>query len=340
VATVATVANELVALLEEDARRDLAEEDAAIAIEVHFPPVEVVALPWRDLEGDACSTDGYYEAFLDPTTPRIVFADDVTPARARFTLLHELGHHLLATAGAHLLDDIDRIGGSSEGATRTEELVCHDFAGTLLVPDDLMAQVVGDGRLAPRHVRELKERTSASWEAVAVRASARIAGAGAVVLVREAGRVSFCSARGLEHSWWPRGSALDPNGPMFRALESGATARTDTYRWGLGYARSLFCDAAPIRDDLAVAVLSTRPSDGHFEILQDPDPVWKDHVQYCEWCNEERTDGWCDRCKGRYCGECGRCGCTKPRVNPVCTGCGLRKPFRQGASVCVDCEAD
>jgi Zn-dependent peptidase ImmA (M78 family) len=44
---------------------------------------------------------------LERSRTPILLANEVSPPRARFTLLHELGHHLLATHVTHLLDDID-----------------------------------------------------------------------------------------------------------------------------------------------------------------------------------------------------------------------------------------
>ena len=98
--------------------------------------------------------------------PWIFYADDVHEDRVRFTILHELGHHLLVTVAAELLDDIDMLGGSADGAIQTEEAVCHRFAGNLLVPDELLAETIGSDRVKPEHVVAIHERGGASWEAV------------------------------------------------------------------------------------------------------------------------------------------------------------------------------
>src|SRR5438128_1023017 len=173
--TVASVTADLLAAVPPDVRADLTEEDPAAAIEVHFPPVRIKALPVAHL-GDDCSTDGFYDSEIEPGRPWILYADDASPERVRFTLLHELGHHLLATSATHLLDDIDRIGHSPEGAKRTEELVCHAFAGNLLVPEALVDSIMAGDQLVPQHVVELHAQSWGSWEAVSVRASERIRG--------------------------------------------------------------------------------------------------------------------------------------------------------------------
>ena len=330
----------LLAHVGRDAEADLQTEDPCAAVEMYFGPIGFQALPSRQLAHNDCSTDGYYDPYLDPTRPWIIYAEDVHERRIRFTILHELGHHLLATAAAALLDDLDQLGGSPDGAIQAEEAVCHRFAGHLLVPDQAIQNTIGTDRVVPEHVRRLHDSSGASWEAVAIRIAEAIPGQGAVVLLRDNTNVSFAAASpGLGSSWWPRGSRIDPNGPLAHALSSRQTARPEIYRYGLGYPKAMFCDTLPIHEQLAIGVLSTKPSDGSLSIIEEPEPAWKDRVEFCEWHpGVERDVGWCDRCKGHRCPECGRCGCNKPAKNPLCPACGLLSPFRPGASVCRDCE--
>ena len=195
---------------------DLVDEDPESAIGLYFDPVGLQPLPHRDLVADDCSTDGYYDPFVDPTRPWIFYAQDVAPSRVRFTLLHELGHHLFNTSAAWLLDDLDRLGGSSERAKRIEETVCHQFASELLLPTELVDEILpSNGAVLPAHVRELHERANTvSLDAVAVLAAGRLYAPGAVVIMRDEATRSFCAARGLEDSWWPRGSVVDPVDPL------------------------------------------------------------------------------------------------------------------------------
>lgn len=85
------------------------------------------------------------------------------------------------------------------------------------------------------------------------------------------------------------------------------------------------------RSWLAVAVLSERPSDGYFDILEEQPAWWQERDELCELCGGERNVGWCDNCRGRHCNESGRCACTKRMENPLWPGCGLRSPRRPGA---------
>lgn len=337
--TIGSVTDALFETLDEVALADLRTEDPATAVEVHFAPIRLQALPARQVASGDCSTDGYYEVELDPSVPWILYADDVAATRRRFTILHELGHHLLATVASQLLDDLDRIAGSA--AARAEEAVCHRLAGRILVPDELIKSVIGSDRPMPAHLMAIKAQSGASWEAVAVRMASSLGEPAAVVLIREQSLISFATASSrLGYDWWPTGSRTDVNGPLRSALRRTHRAVPETYRYGLSAARRMFCDTAPAHAALAVSVLTDKPSDGHFEILEQPEPAWRERWTYCEFCAGDRNRGWCELCRGHLCRECGRCGCQKPIRNPRCASCGFQRPHRDGAPICRDCEAD
>lgn len=333
------VVEQMIALVPDDALHDLQYEDPASAVEMYYEPVRVHRLPQASLiEGD-CSVDGYYESFIDPASPRILYSDNVVAERARFTIIHELGHHIFNTVGAELLDALDRIGGSPTGAQRAEESACHQFAGQVLVPTKLLDDIIASDPLTPRHIVWLRDMTNASWEALAVRAAGYTDTKTAVVLIRSPGEVSFVAANGIVP--WPRRSSVQPRGPLDRALRCNSTrARREVYRYGLGGAEELFCDTLRIDAGLAVAVMSSRRSDGGLSILEPAEPTWKEREEFCAWCNTERDVGWCHECSGRRCRDCERCGCEVPINNPVCPKCFLAGPIRPGAEACVDCEAD
>lgn len=338
--TVEAIASAMVGSIEDETLLDLRTEDPAAAVELHFAPVRVMPLGPRAGAMSTCSTDGFYDGETG-SVPTILIADDVAPARARFTLLHELGHHLLVAHVAHLLDDIDQVAGARADPQEVEEKVCHQFAGRVLIADDLVEAVVQAARLRPAHIAELHERSNASWEAVAVCAAISCPYKAAVVLLRERGVVGFCAASSrLRAAWWPRGSTLAVGGPLDRALVSDQTARNEIYRVGLGFAEAMYCDSVRIHDGLAIAVLTDKPSNGRFDIPDEPEPIWKEREDFCERCNEERSERWCDDCNGRYCPQCERCACATAATHPTCPGCGMNAPRRKGAAYCLTCEAD
>lgn len=335
------VADEMVARISADTLAAL-RLDTATAITSAFGPIRLHALPSVKVgDTDQCSTDGYYTATLG-NTPAILYADDQAPVRVRFTLLHELGHHLLQTAHADLLDPIDEIGATMRGgADAAEELVCHAFASRVLIPDAVLPTIPRGGRLRAEQVIAIHAAApTASWEAVAVRCAQLIPGGGAVVLVNPDGTVRFCGAAGLGIGW-ARGSKVDPNGPLARSVTSTSVGRTDTFRWERSYAENYYCDTAPALDDgIGIGVLDRRARDGRLNIVEQPEPAWKTRESWCERCAEPLVVGWCETCHDRRCPTCDRCKCEPIVENKQCVNCFLGKPHDPGAEWCVDCEAD
>lgn len=340
VRSIATIAEKLVELIDEQVLDDLRSEDPVSTVELYFQPVGLRSLPPAGLAHSDCSVDGFYEASVDPNKPWILYESGVAEERVRFTVLHELGHHLLATAGADLLDDLDRIGGPVRGrAQLAEERVCHHFAASVLIPSKLLYDVIGEQALVPRHVVELRGRTNASWEAVAVRAANFASRSTAVAIVTTEGEVAFVASGGFAH--WPRRSRVRSGGALDRALRgSDSVARSETYRFDLAHAEELFCDTTRVSHSRAVGVLSGSPSNRVWDQARPPDPAWIDREEFCQWCGNERSEEWCPTCSGQRCNGCDRCGCGTPVEQPLCSSCTRLNAFNTGASVCVDCEAD
>lgn len=303
------LATELVDMLPDAVLQDLRSEDPSVAVEVHFHPIECVDLPPAIFMSSECSVDGYYESTLDPDLPRILADRSVAIERYRFTVLHELGHHLVETDACFMLDRLDEIGGSPSGAQRAEEQLCHQFAAKVLIPDQVLTDSIQGRKLRPADVIAVHDRTNASWEAVAIRA-ARFDGQAVVVLVRQDGLIAFSTTR--DGRWWPRQSQTQPGGPLHRALHVNSGVRQDVFRHGLGYSAAMFCETRKVHDDLAVGVMRPRRADSQFDVLSQPEPLWKEREEWCFWCDEERDEGWCETCRSRRCHDCNRCGCSQP----------------------------
>jgi hypothetical protein len=337
--SVANVAGALAEHVSADAIYDLRFGEPWKAIERHFAPLKARALPRANFLSDTCSTDGWYVNESEGR-PWIFFSEGQSERRARFTIAHELGHHLLVTSGAALLDDLDDLAESVDELSALEESVCHQFAGVVLIPDSDLSEVVGSNQILPAHVLELWRHGAASLEAIAVRIAGVMPYPGAVVIMDNDSTVGFCaSSPRLGQSWWSRGSSVDPSGPLSRTMTSELRAESETYRYGLAYSSQLYCDTLPVNEKFGIAVLSDRPSTNTRAVLVEIEPRWKDEVKFCEWCiTEERDVGWCDICKGPRCRRCDSCGCIAPANDPVCPSCRLRSPRRLGATVCRDCE--
>lgn len=313
--------------------------DPEAAIPRVFPPARVIALgPGSDLGSDGCSCDGHYDDQIMPGVPHLLYSNDRAPRRARFTLLHELGHLAIRYLEPALLDLIDETAGPRGDPEAIEERACHAFAGRLLVPDAQLDEVMGDGSPSPDHVIELYMRGRASWEAAAIRYAERLRGSAGVVIVRNIGVVGFSASSPGLTSWWPRGSAFDPNGPLIHAIDRPARSQPDTFRYGLPGAMKLWCDVRQAWPGLGVGVMADRPGDRRLNVLPTVDEEWG--RLYCLRCGELREGEWCFDCREARCAECGACGCFRRPPERLCEQCGLLKglgTFDHEAEVCRDC---
>lgn len=251
----------MLALVSEEVRAAVIAEPVT-ALERFFHPLRVREVELTEsLSSDLCSCDGYYDSEIMPGQPWILFRPDVVWERVLFTLLHELGHHLIRHVDDDLLDIVDQIAGRDGDPEQVEEQLCHGFAGQVLVPSELLRSILAERRPTPDDIVRLKNASNASWEAVAVRAASELPGRGAVVLVRDTSSMAFSAPSPALRSPWPRGSAIAPSGALARALSDVTTNEPEVFRWGLDGALALSCDAQPVHRHLAVAVLyDERPS--------------------------------------------------------------------------------
>jgi hypothetical protein len=161
--------------------------------------------------------------------------------------------------------------------------------------------------------------------AVAVRLAEEVPDCAAIVLMTEPGRVRLAApSRTAFARWstWRSGSEVQPAGPLAKAFTRNARCEREVYRWNMGYAVGGFCDSLRVSDGLVVAVISDKRSDGEFEIGPVIEPSYRAREDWCEYCNEERSVGWCDDCRSRRCRACDRCGCSPaPIVHPTCAKC-------------------
>ena len=126
-----------------------------------WPSVEIALENWRRILTDhgvfvftdAFRTPGFFGFCLyDEEFPIIYVNNSSTKSRQIFTIFHELAHLLFRTSGIDLADG-EHIGVLSADNARIE-IVCNDFAGTFLVPNDafdlMSAGLPADERTADR----------------------------------------------------------------------------------------------------------------------------------------------------------------------------------------------
>ncbi|MGH9228302.1 MAG: ImmA/IrrE family metallo-endopeptidase [Acidimicrobiales bacterium] len=331
-------AAEALRLLEQVDTDDLADlaADPATAVELLFD-VEVGLRP-PSPPGIGCAVDGTYH----PGSPaRVLVANDVTPARQRFTILHELGHHFIEYDN-HLNDlPVD-------DAARRDEEICNEVAANVLLPRELVERGLPAGVFTAGDVATLYRTVGASRMACCVAAARRLRRPGCVILGLPDGTATFTA----HHPATPWRIARDTPQGEDSLLSKAATSPSARAR-GVTQARfargntsgNVHGDAFAADDGWVYEVIV---ADSHSPWvkglnlgLTDTGPEPEDIE--CSHCGEA-SQVWtapCPTCGDRACPRCGRCSCPVGPTPRPCPSCGLLKPpnqFPGGATVCVDCQ--
>jgi Zn-dependent peptidase ImmA (M78 family) len=254
-------AKRLEAALSPATRRELASSPLA---GVRGAGVRVRAVATSDAT-DECSCDGAYfhdqRAICYVATPR--------SRRENFTVLHELGHHLVMSDDDLLseLADVDAVGGVG-----AEERICDAFAGRLLIPDEAIAAVLGGRRPRAADVRALYDATAGSMEACAVRLAERISCEGYVALLdRERRQVRFASQSAEFEYVWRRGTSIPRDHSVWQTGVNGTFVGQGDVVWTSRYRKRFWLDAVGA-GTVIIAVFSADCYWAHdgLTILDDP----------------------------------------------------------------------
>lgn len=318
----------------------LAADPAVVA-----PAFGVKVLAWEVVAaGDPCSCDGIYVS-EGVTTPVIGYRPTPNSRRENFTVLHELGHHLIRQDDAmlSLLADM-----GEDGGREAEERVCHAFAAATLVPDDLVTDVLGGSRPGPNHIVDLFHRSTASREVCAIRIAEHIPGMGYAVLAdRHTTSIRFAAPSPTCPYVWRRGSVLSRTHPFWKT-EPGTGARRceAAIEWPSGNKLKLWAET--IADDrIAYAVMTDDPyiaPESGLTLVGTATTMARP-VAMSGSCRHCGADTWgyraCDECGDVHCKHCGRCGCgAREAAELTCSRCYELKAahlFPTGGGVCVDC---
>lgn len=203
-----------------------------------------------DAQSDCSVAGGYRES-----PPTLVVTQSMSMRRQHFTLLHELGHHLQRTdlalgeaVLAHPEPDL------------FEEAACDAFAARILLPDDMVASVLGPEGPSARSAVELFALSNASRAAISVRLAGMLVSAGVVAVVDEAGTVTFAATRG--RLFPPRRTSDQTTNPLVRSMlerrdDAGVVTRNDAYiRYSNGgTSNTLYGQAAWVGDRMIMLMV-------------------------------------------------------------------------------------
>jgi hypothetical protein len=328
----------------------LAELETWDDIIVQRLPPALVVTPSTTL-GKECSVAGTY---YDPTsTVRaiIAVAESGSTHRDAFTALHELGHHIQRTTPeiADVLADLP-----INITFAVEDRICERFSAALLIPNNTATTILGTGNPTAGDIVTLAQNTSASRQAICVRARENLTVPGMVVLLDDEDVVQIAPARGLAP---PRRGSKQSNAEIVkkarrRQAEGDHNFRindddtTFEYRDGIE-SSSLFAQVADIGGGYLVIVAVTE------------NPPWREGFTLPKFDTGPRSpdrecphpecggpfQSWTpthDLCGKPQCPACHRCGCAPSHVKErVCKGCNLMQPNHlyedDDATHCNDC---
>jgi Zn-dependent peptidase ImmA (M78 family) len=332
------LARQLTASLSDDQRTALAGDPRGVleAMGIRVRPLEEV--PASEL----CACDG---AFFDRPVPNIAYAPTPGRRRERFTLVHEFAHYLIRRHPDILsaLHDLD------EDAGRVaEERVCHTFAGHILVPDELIKQILAGRPPEAWHLRELFTASSGSLEACAVRLAEYLPATGYVAIADPTEqRIRFATPSPTASYQWGRHTPLPDQHPLWRAYATGAFRGQGEVVWASGSRMNLWLDAVADGHLVHAVFSETRYWTGEGLSVLDQSPAAARPIAMSGSCRHCGTDTWgytaCPKCGDVRCRSCGHCGCNAPGpTTRVCAVCRLEKgkgQFRSAASTaCRDCD--
>jgi hypothetical protein len=332
------LARRLAAALGGDQRAALGQDPRSFlqAIGIRVNPLEEV--PTSEL----CACDG---VFFERPFPNIAYTPTPGSRRERFTLVHEFAHYIIrhdpdVLSTLHDLDD--------NAGQVAEERVCHAFAGLILVPDQVIEQILTGQPPEARQLREVFTASSGSLEACAVRLAEHLPANGYVVIADPSSRrIRFASPSPGASYQWGRHTPLPAQHPLWRAHTTGTYRGQGPVVWASGARMNLWLDAVADGRLIHAVFSETRYWSGEGLSVLNQLPTSARPTAMSDTCRRCGSNTWgytaCVACGDVRCRECGQCGCGAPTpASRVCSACHLEKgkgQFRSPAStVCRDCE--
>jgi Zn-dependent peptidase ImmA (M78 family) len=312
-------------------------EDPMTAIRTTGVRVEKLEISAMSAE---CTCDGAYFPY---PRPMIGYTSTPHSRREHFTVVHEFGHHEVR-CDDDVLSTIADMG--EDGGLVAEERVCDAFAGRILVPDEVLDDVLEGRRPEAADLITLYQSSLGSREACAVRLANRIGCFGYVALLDPDTRtVRFASASESCPYVWRRGSGLPRAHPAWRARGSGSFRGEGEVVWQDGR-KNLWMDAVSDGNVIVAIFVEDKywKAEG-LSILAEEAVTKARGISLSGTCRHcgENTWGYraCSTCGDVICRSCKKCGCgAPPPTERECTKCFMIKSKAQfvgGSTVCRDC---
>ncbi|WP_442788701.1 ImmA/IrrE family metallo-endopeptidase [Dactylosporangium sp. NBC_01737] len=285
-----------------------------------------------------CSVAGQCNLRVSPA--EITIANDLSPGRRTFTLLHEIGHYLQQNDPPWVDGALAK---QPDFGRRLEEQVCDAFAAEVLLGSNLHQRVLGSGIITATSVQQLFDASQASRSACCVKVAQLLPVAGWVVLSDMSGTVVFSAVSG-DRFPPTAGTYQGDDHISLRAATFGSAQSEDAWisfpsgkRWSSLYADSVRDPSfryvyTVLTDEVPPWLPSyTQRSKSFVE------PGWECHV--CGLVAEAVPDD-CPNCHASRCWRCGMCACGQRANERRCSKCnfvyGLGM-FDKDSPLCREC---
>lgn len=324
---------QLVARIPADVRRALASDPHGTLQKKYQLSLEPVAAP--DVRGNGGWCDG-----LSILKGRRILYVSGPGRRENFTLLHEFGHFLVDETPAVLVWAADQ-----PDPARAVEEVCNAVAALLLVPHDLIEEVVGVRKPTAADILTLYGRSRASRQVCAIAVAERLGCRGFVCIVERAThKIQFSSrvADTQPYAW--RDDLIPPLHALRQATAGDPVRRESGWPYSDGQVRPYWLDA--VADDrYAYAIFAERDLWGTtafhgVDAIEDRPvrPATELRCSSCGFTGSTRRFP-CSDCHQPPCPRCERCECDRrSALSRPCSQCHLVTPKqRMRGDLCVDC---
>jgi Zn-dependent peptidase ImmA (M78 family) len=269
----------------------------------------------------------------------VMYAPTVGSKKENFTLLHEVAHILVEKNDDALIWLADRDDPDIE-----LERLCEEVAAALVVPEDLLDDILGTGPLTANDLKTLVARAIASGPACAIAISTRLSSGAVVIIDRASERVIHSSLRGEDLKVYPWKGNEVPSGHPLLDLEPDSPITTKSYwtdTWGR---RQDYYLSAVATEKRVYAIFSVLDLWGMDRFHGGQAPPEKSNAPRravrCPCGYVGATTGWpCNVCGHQYCPKCGDCDCQRrARGQESCRRCFCMAPAGDlEAGVCSNC---
>lgn len=201
-------------------------------------PVDVAAiaaaLSFEIKESDLLANDEAGSTFIKNGRKIITVNKNDDPFRRRFTILHEIAHHVLGLPSKHgeklASSELERV-----GTRPPEEVLCDVFAAECLVPSHLIQPLTDELPFTAATIQNLSDRFEASKQCVASRFARSSRDFLAYVFAENGiARIAITSNSLRESGIWIGLSQIPENSAAATAIKKGSfleTADTDASEW-------------------------------------------------------------------------------------------------------------